>query len=113
MDETETQNDHESHDRDSNWRFDSMLNCRQVTRLVSQSMDAKLRWYQWLGMRIHLLYCVWCRRYASQIRFLHKACDHLDPETEANPTHTLSSEAKDKMRARLQEAMKDETPSAQ
>jgi len=89
-----------------------MLNCRQVTRLVSQSMDTKLRWYQWLGMRIHLLYCVWCRRYASQIRFLHKACDQLAPETQASPSHTLSSEAKEKMRARLQEAMKDEPPSS-
>jgi hypothetical protein len=89
-----------------------MLNCRQVTRLVSQSMDTKLRWYQWLGMRIHLLYCVWCRRYASQIRFLHKACDQLDPETQASPSHTLSSEAKEKMRARLQEAMKNELPSS-
>lgn len=90
-----------------------MLNCRQVTRLVSQSVDAKLRWYQWLGMRIHLLYCVWCRRYASQIRFLHKACHDLDPETQANPPHVLSPEAKDKMRARLQEVMKDEPPSSQ
>ena len=90
-----------------------MLNCRQVTRLVSQSMDTKLRWYQWLGMRIHLLYCVWCRRYASQIRFLHKTCNQLAPETQTSPSHTLSSEAKEKMRTRLQEAMKDEPPSPQ
>ena len=90
-----------------------MLNCRQVTRLVSQSMDAKLRWYQWLGMRIHLLYCVWCRRYASQIHFLHKACKQSGSEPEASPSHTLSAEAKEKMRARLQEAVKDEPPSPQ
>ena len=88
-----------------------MLNCRQVTRLVSQSMDTRLRWYQWLGMRIHLLYCVWCRRYASQIRFLHKASNRLGAEPEEIPKHTLSAEAKEKMRARLQEAMKDEPPS--
>ena len=90
-----------------------MLNCRQVTRLVSQSIDTKLRWYQWLGMRIHLLYCVWCRRYASQVHFLHKACHQLGTEAETNPSHTLSSEAKDKMRARLQEAAKNEPPSSQ
>ena len=90
-----------------------MLNCRQVTRLVSQSIDAKLPWYQWLGMRIHLLYCVWCRRYASQIHFLHKACKQSGSEPEARPSHTLSPEAKDKMRARLQDAMKDEPPSPQ
>jgi len=87
-----------------------MLNCREVTRLVSQSMETRLRWYQWLGMRIHLLYCVWCRRYASQIHFLHKACPHLDTEPEASPSHTLSADAKDKMRARLQEAVKNERP---
>ena len=88
-----------------------MLNCRQVTRLVSQSMDTKLRWYQWFGMRIHLLYCVWCRRYASQTRFLHKTCNHLGAEPEAAPLHTLSAEAKEKMSARLHEAMNDEPPS--
>ena len=90
-----------------------MLNCRQVTRLVSQSMDARLRWYQWLGMRIHLVYCVWCRRYASQIHFLHKACKQMDSESEASPTHILSNEAKDKMRARLLEAMRSEPPASQ
>lgn len=87
-----------------------MLNCRQVTRLVSQSMDTRLRWYQRLGMRVHLLYCVWCRRYASQIRFLHQACNQLGTEPEATPPHTLPAEAKQKMRARLQEAMNDEPP---
>jgi len=89
-----------------------MLNCRQVARLVSQSMEAKLRWYQWLGMRIHLLYCVWCRRYASQIHFLQKACKQMDAEPEVTLSNTLSAEAKDKMRARLQEAMKEGPPSS-
>ncbi len=88
-----------------------MLNCRQVTRLVSQSMDARLRWYQRLGMRIHLLYCVWCRRYAAQVHFLHKACKQMAPESEAGLSHSLSAQAKDAMRTRLQEAMKGEPPS--
>jgi hypothetical protein len=75
-------------------------------------MDAKLRCYQWLGMRIHMLYCTWCRRYASQIRFLRKACNQLDAETQTTPSHTLSPEAKEKMRVHLLEAMKDEPPSS-
>ena len=88
-----------------------MLNCRQVTRLVSQSIDTKLRWHQWLRMRLHLLYCVWCRRYASQIRFLHKTCNYLGAEHEAPAPFALPAEAKEKMRARLQEAVKDPPPS--
>ncbi len=89
-----------------------MLNCRQVTRLVSHSMDARLHWYQWIGMRIHLLYCVWCRRYASQIRLLRRACKQLDAAPEASPSYTLAAGSKDKMHARLQEAMKDQPPSS-
>ena len=75
-------------------------------------MDSRLRWYQRLGIHIHLLYCAWCRRYSSQIRFLHKACQHLDTEPKAIPSYTLSAEAKDSMRARLQEAMKNQPPAS-
>jgi hypothetical protein len=57
-----------------------MLNCRQVTRLVSQSMDEQLPWYRRLAVRVHLLYCVWCRRYASQVLFLRKAARELAPQ---------------------------------
>ena len=32
-----------------------MMNCRQVTRLVSQSMDAKLPWYRSLAVRFHFI----------------------------------------------------------
>ena len=88
-----------------------MLNCRQVTRLVSRSMDARLSRYQRLEVSIHLLYCSWCRRYHSQIRLLQTALKELDAERKVNPSYTLSSEAKARMSARLQEAMKDEPPS--
>jgi len=88
-----------------------MLNCRQVTRLVSQSMDARLSWYQRLGVRIHLLYCAWCRRYAAQLQFLRKASKELTLETDATPSHALSNEAREKIRIRLQEASRQEPPS--
>jgi hypothetical protein len=89
-----------------------MLNCRQVTRLVSQSMDARLRWYQRLGVRVHLLYCVWCRRYAAQLQLLRNATRELRPEVDALPAHSLSNEAKDKIRTCLREAMRDNPPSS-
>ena len=84
-----------------------MLNCRQVTRLVSQSMDAKLPWYRSLAVRFHLLYCVWCRRYASQVQFLRKAANGLAMETQNASASTLSPDAKEQMRKRLEEALKN------
>jgi anti-sigma factor RsiW len=84
-----------------------MLNCRQVTRLVSQSMDGRLPWYQRLAVRVHLLYCVWCRRYAAQIKWLRKAAKGLDAEATSAWTPALSAEAKEQIRKRLVEALKN------
>ena len=90
-----------------------MLNCRQVTRLVSQGLDAKLSWPQRLGVRLHLLYCVWCRRYAAQLRILRKAGKQLASEMLETPVEKLSDAAKDQLRARLRQALKDLPPSTQ
>jgi len=84
-----------------------MLNCRQVTRLVSQSMEVRLPWYQRVGVRFHLLYCIWCRRYASQVQFLRKAAKGLVIETQNASTAKLSPDAKEQLRKRLEEALKN------
>ena len=84
-----------------------MLNCRQVTRLVSQAMDAKLPWHRRLGVRLHLLYCVWCRRYAAQLQFLRRASRGLAAQVPEAPAQQLSSHAKQQMVTRMHEALKD------
>jgi len=68
-------------------------------------MDARLRWHQRLAVRLHLLYCVWCRRYAAQIRFLRKATRELAAAEVDGSTPKLSPEAKAEMRKRLQAAL--------
>ncbi len=88
-----------------------MLNCREATRLISQSLDAKLPWHRRLAMRVHLLYCVWCRRYATQLQFLRKATRELPPEAFDAPLQKLSNEEKEQMMARLQESLKKLPPS--
>ena len=64
-------------------------------------MDAKLPWPQRMAVRIHLLYCVWCRRYAAQVRFLRRATrqytDRLDDAADAK----LSGEARQRIQAKL------------
>ena len=73
-------------------------------------MDAKLPWYQRLGVWLHLLYCVWCRRYAAQLRFLRTAAQQLPSGLDAVPPHGLSSKAKDQIRIRMQEALRKPSP---
>jgi len=50
-----------------------MLSCKEVSLLVSQSYDAKLTWRQRLAVRLHLLVCEACRRFAQQMQFLRRA----------------------------------------
>jgi hypothetical protein len=87
-----------------------MLNCRQVTRLVSQAMDAKLPWHQRLAIRIHLLYCIWCRRYAAQIQFLRKATKELAGGANPAGPEKFSSEAREQIRQRLAQALNEHRP---
>lgn len=87
-----------------------MLNCRQATRLVSKSMDAKLSWPNRFWVWLHLLYCVWCRRYAAQLQFLRRAARNLPAEHSDSPAR-LSIEEKEQMRARLKKGL-DQPPAA-
>ena len=50
-----------------------MFNCKDATRLVSESIDRKLPFHQRIGIRIHLLMCKFCSRYEKQLVFLRKA----------------------------------------
>ncbi len=70
-------------------------------------MDARLRLHQRLSVRVHLLYCVWCRRYAEQIQFLRKAAKELPVDDPTASTAKLSDEDKEQMRQRLEEALKN------
>ena len=90
-----------------------MLNCRQISRLVSQSMDSKLSWPQRLAVRLHLLYCVWCRRYAAQVKFLRKATREMAAEAMDISGPKLSAEARTQMHKRLLAASENHPPSSQ
>ncbi len=47
-----------------------MFNCKEVSRLVSESLDRKLPLYQRIGVRIHLLMCKFCRRFQQQLMLI-------------------------------------------
>ncbi|GIK16429.1 MAG: hypothetical protein BroJett003_13930 [Planctomycetota bacterium] len=46
------------------------MNCRQVSRLVSDGLDRKLALHERLAVWIHLLYCRACAAYRRQVRML-------------------------------------------
>jgi hypothetical protein len=70
-------------------------------------MDASLPWHRRVAIKFHLLYCVWCRRYAAQLQILRKAATELPEQDPAAPVLKLSDEARERMCARLKEAVKE------
>lgn len=47
-----------------------MLNCKQASKLVSQSLDRPLSWTERWQLKLHLFICNACRRFAKQLKLL-------------------------------------------
>ena len=62
-----------------------LLTCRETTRLVSQGLDRDLVFGERVALRMHLAYCMGCRRAGRQMQFLRRAMREL-----AEPRHESS-----------------------
>jgi hypothetical protein len=79
-------------------------NCEQAARLQSESLDLRLPWRQRTGLRIHLMLCQWCRRYAQHLEFLRHAAREYKSRVPEQTQVTLGVEA----RERIQRALRDQ-----
>jgi hypothetical protein len=78
--------------------------CREAVRAQSEHLDHPLPPMKRLGLWLHLLVCVWCRRYGKQIDLLHdQARRHAEDLTAAAP-RTLTPEARERIKRKLQES---------
>ena len=50
-----------------------MLNCHEVTRLVSESQERKLSLVERMSLSLHLMMCDGCKNFSLQVPFLRKA----------------------------------------
>lgn len=50
-----------------------MLNCNQVTRLISESQDRKLSMGEQWSLRMHVFFCSGCRNFNEQVPFIRLA----------------------------------------
>lgn len=78
-----------------------MLSCKEVSVLMSKQCDARLTWPERLAVRAHLLYCRGCARLGDQLQFLRAASRRFATGTAAGTG--LSRDARDRIRARLQD----------
>ncbi|MGZ8463667.1 MAG: anti-sigma factor family protein [Candidatus Deferrimicrobiaceae bacterium] len=81
-----------------------MLSCKDVTRLLSESMDHSLPIGRRVGVRFHLLICKFCARYERQLLLIRETVRRLATMEDAYGSLTverLSEEAKERIRKSL------------
>lgn len=69
--------------------------CEDMTELMSAMRDSKLSLRTRLRMRLHYLYCSYCRHVRDQMEFMHRTVSLLDEPETADPAEALSSSEKD------------------
>ena len=82
-----------------------MLSCKDVTQLISESMDRSLPLGKRIGVRFHLLICKYCARYERQLALIRETVRRLvgAEETAGGMSwEPLSEEAKERIRKSLQ-----------
>lgn len=77
--------------------------CREVVKLLSQSMDVKLPTTIWIKLRIHYLICAWCQRYEKQLHALRKVSSALPEHVDDCCSETLSESSKERLKQALRE----------
>lgn len=81
-----------------------MLNCKDVTQLISRSMDASLPVGKRIGVRIHLLMCRFCARYERQLFQIRETLQRFvsaEGTSGGPPGEGLSEEARVRMKRSL------------
>ncbi len=63
-----------------------MFKCKDVSHLISRSMDQKLPLRIRLGIKFHLMMCNLCLRYKNQLELIHKAISKMESESKNNYT---------------------------
>lgn len=84
-----------------------MLNCKEVSEKMSESMDRKLPFFYRMQLKIHFLMCKYCKRFKEQMLLIREAA-RFDGTTDDNvdPSQCLSEEACQ----RIKQAMRNHMP---
>lgn len=87
-----------------------MPTCGEVSLLTSRAMDEKLSLKEHLGIKMHLLVCKWCRRYASQLHQVREMIHQHAPESKIESGKTmagLTTAAQERLNRAIQNSQKD------
>mgnify|MGYP006865028487 CR=1 FL=1 len=75
-----------------------LFRCKDITELISQSMDEKLPLRVRLGIKFHLMMCDLCTRYKKQLDLIRSAIAKISRDLEKQPQKKLPDEVKENLK---------------
>lgn len=80
-----------------------MFKCRDISHLISQSMDRRLPWHIRMGIKFHLMMCKLCLRYQQQLKLIHLSFAELEKHHHSDTCHAcLPEDVKNNIRKKLE-----------
>ena len=81
------------------------MTCKRIAKLLSERQDHPLSFWRRLAIRVHLSWCVFCRRLARQLEFIHGLSQTVGSSVEIDGAKafdaSLSPEAKTRIKKDL------------
>ena len=75
--------------------------CREMVRIVSQSMDEPMPLIMRIKKRLHFLICCWCQRYEEHLRYIHETARKFPEHADEASDITFPPDAKERIKQRL------------
>ena len=71
-----------------------MLDCKQTSQLISQSLDRNLTLRERFALQLHLFVCKYCKQFSQHMQTLRVALKQMTSSIEKNNTIEMPSAAK-------------------
>jgi hypothetical protein len=75
--------------------------CREMVRILSQSMDEPMPLMMPIKKRLHFLICCWCQRYEEQLRYIHETARQFPEHADEASNIPFPPETKERIKQKL------------
>lgn len=75
--------------------------CREMVRVLSDSMDRPLPLSMRIKKRLHYLICCWCQRYEKQLHYLRRTASAFPEHADQSSNAALSSSSKERIKEKI------------
>lgn len=74
-----------------------MLSCKDVSQIISQSLDRPLTMRERFALKLHLLICKYCKRFSQQLQTIRVALKLTTSAIDNDDTIKMPSETKKRL----------------